>query len=122
MSCCFHQSLAVPLLLLFDMNRRKSGVVLTEGGLSLTQCSPTGPGTAGEMALVIIVVDACPVPEGVWVSWADRRILIVVVLVVPTVVFVTSTPQVCPVGDVIFKFLPEKNRAFAFQPETTVMR
>lgn len=57
------------------------------------------------MALVIIVVDACSVPEGVWVSWANGRILIVVVLVVPTIVLIASTPQVCPVGDVIFKFL-----------------
>lgn len=66
------------------------------------------------MALVIVVVDACSVPEGVWVSWANRRILIVVVLVVPTIVFITSTPQVCPVGHVIFKFLPEKKENICF--------
>lgn len=105
----------------------KAGSFWLGEGSASPSAAPQAPATVGIypavsqefiplslQVLVIVVVDACSMPEAVWVSWANGSILVIVVLVVPTVVFITSTPQVCPVGDVIFKFLPGKKDSICF--------
>lgn len=58
--------------------------------------------------LVVVIVDAGPMPKAVGAPGANGRVFIIVTLVVIAVIVMSVSISIEPVGDVILKFLEEK--------------